>query len=318
MKIKKLAPILAITLCVSALSGCTGDQRVSFHSYWQQNSLVKESIHETLIYDVAFEAEDGLDKIGYGLSYENGQYKTVLVSEEVDGKTVYTYTTEFTITATYTLGSNSESFTDRIVSVSKFYDAENALRPISSVKEIVSHSPVSGGSRLEVSDCYETFEYSAAITYDADGKEGKSIVTQKGEPPKEKEFEINEKHYRYVDNEVLLFAVRGLSSSVDAAKVLAYSPFAGSVQTISLSFGQEASTDFTFFKNGAESTPTITYRPLSIVLDEKNPGATQTAWIAKTTDAANNAHRNVILKLQTPLSYSLGTLVYTLSSATYQ
>ena len=100
MKMKKLAPMLALTLCVSALSGCTGDQKVSFHSYWQQDSHVKESVHETLVYNVAFTPDAGLDKIGYGLSYDNGQYKTVLVSEEVDGKTVYTYTTELNITVT--------------------------------------------------------------------------------------------------------------------------------------------------------------------------------------------------------------------------
>ncbi len=318
MKMKKLAPVLALTLCVSAFSGCTGDQRESFYSFWQQNSQVKEHIYETLVYDVEFEAESGLDKIGYELVYDNGQYKTVLVSEEVDGKIVYTYTTEFTITVTYTLHSASESFTDRIVSVSKFYDAENALRPISSTKEILSHSPASGGSMLEVSDCYQTFEYSVATVYDADGEEGKSTVTKKGKSPAEKSFEIDEKHYRYLDNEQLLFATRGLSTSVSTAKLLSYSPFANAVQTVSLSFAQEESAAFTFLKNGVESTQTITYRPLSMVLDEKNPGATQTVWIAKTTEPANNAHRNVILKLQTPLSYNLGTLTYFLSSATYQ
>ena len=317
MKMKKLAPMLALTLCALAFSGCTGDQRVSFHSYWQQNSLVKEPVRETLVYNVAFEADAGLDAIGYGLSYSNGQYKTVLVSEEADGKTVYTYTTEFSITATYTLNGESESFTDSIVSVSKFYDAENALKPISSQKQIVSHSPTSGGAKSDISACYQAFEYSASTVYDADGKGGVGTVVQKDKSPVENRFEIDEKNYRYLDNEELLFAIRGLSSSVSSAKLISYSPFANAVQTVGLTFSAEESASFTFLKNGAESTQTITYRPVSMVLNEKNPGATQTLWVAKTTDAANNAHRNVILKLQTPLSYSLGTLIYTLSSATY-
>ncbi len=318
MKIKKLAPILALALCASAFSGCTGNQRVSFNPYWQQDSLVKEPIYETLEYEVSFQEENGLDKIGYGLSYDNGIYKTTLVSGEENGKNVYTYTTEFTITVTYTLGASSESFTDRVVSVSKFYDAANDLRPISSLKEIVSHSPVSNStSKLEPSDCYQAFEYSASTVYDADGKTGTSTVTKKDNDPIEKSFEIDEKNYRYLDNETLLLAVRGLSSSVSSAKVMSYSPFAGGVQRISLSFAQESSETFTFLKNGTSITDNITYRPLSIVLDEENPGATQTAWLAKTTDAKNNAYRNVILKLQTPLSYSLGTLTYILTSATY-
>ena len=317
MKIKKLAPILALTLCATAFSGCTGDQRVSFNSYWQQNSLVKEAINETLQYSVSFKEDNGLAKIGYGLSYDNGVYTTNLVSSEENGKVVYTYTTVFSITVTYTLGTQSESFTDSIVSVSKFYDAENALRPIYSEKAIVSHSPTSSGSKAELDDCYQAFEYKAVTTYDAEGKSGTSVVTKKDNAPMEKSFEIDEKNYRYLDNESLLLAVRGLSSSTSSAKVMAYSPFAGSVQKISLTFATEASESFSFLKNGVESTQNITYRPLSIVLGEENPGATQTAWIAKTTDAANNVNRNMILKLQTPLSYSLGTLTYLLTSVTY-
>ena len=312
MKMKKLAPVLALALCVSALSGCTGKQQVSFNRFWQQNSLLtKEPIHETLVYDVSFESGSGLDKMGYGLSYENGVYKTVLTSEEVDGKIVYTYTTELTISATYTLGTESETVNDRVYSESKFYGAE--LKPISSKKEIVSHSPASGGSMLEVNDCYDAFDYTVSIDYATN----KSVVTAKGETPVERSFEIDDDKYSYLDNEQILFALRGISSGVNSAKVLAYSPFAGTVQTVAWTFAQEASAKFTFEKNGEEISPTITYRPVSIVLDEKNPGATQTAWIAKTTNDQNNTYRNVMLKLQTPLSYSLGTLVYTLNSATY-
>ena len=317
MKMKKIAPVLALALCLSVFSGCTGDQRVTFNSYWQQNSLTAEPTSETLVYDVTFEKGSGLDAIGYDLSYSGGQYKTVLTSETQGDKTVYTYKTELTITATYTLGSTSESLTDSVKSEIRFYGAEEALRPISSKKEIVSHSPASGGSILETSDCYQSFEYTVSTAYATDGKSGTSVITEKDKTPVSKDFEIDEKHYRYLDNEELLFALRGLSSSVSTAKVLAYSPFAGSVQTVSLSFAEEESASFTFLKNGAESTQTITYRPVSVVLSEKNPGATQTAWIAKTVNNQNNTHRNVMLKLQTPLSYSLGTLVYTLNSATY-
>ena len=89
---------------------------------------------------------------------------------------------------------------------------------------------------------------------------------------------------------------------------------------MSISFETETGAEFSFlYKNGSEekSQHTITYRPVSIVLDEKNPGGTQTAWIAKTNDTTNNKYRNVMLRLDTPLSYSLGTLQYTLISATY-
>ena len=204
------------------------------------------------------------------------------------------------------------------MSVSKFYDVYNALKPISSEKTLVSHTPTSSGSKSELSACYQAFEYSVSTIYDADGKGGVAAVAQKGQASVENRFEIDEKKYSYLDNEVLLFAARGLNSVVTSAKLISYSPFAKAVQTVGFNFAAEESASFTFLKNGEERTQTITYRPMTMVLNEKNPGASQTAWIAKTTDSQNNLHRNVILKLQTPLSYSLGTLVYTLASATYE
>ena len=59
---------------------------------------------------------------------------------------------------------------------------------------------------------------------------------------------------------------------------------------------------------------TIDYRSVTMKLSSSNPGATQTAYIATYDNAEMNTHRNVMLKLETPLAYNLGTLVYSLKS----
>ena len=86
------------------------------------------------------------------------------------------------------------------------------------------------------------------------------------------------------------------------------------MQKIDLTFASETGGEFSYLLNGEEVKTTITYRPISLTIDDRNPGGTQTAWIAKTSNASNNTYRNMMLKLSVPLSYSLGNLVYTLSA----
>lgn len=61
----------------------------------------------------------------------------------------------------------------------------------------------------------------------------------------------------------------------------------------------------------------VSYVPYSLAINDTAPGATQKVWVAETTKAENNEYRNVILKMETPLSFNLGTLVYELSSVDF-
>ena len=75
MKKKKLYAILACALSATCLSACTDDDKnVVFGRYWQQNATVTQSVNETLEYDVAFEASNGADGLGYTFTYSNGKY----------------------------------------------------------------------------------------------------------------------------------------------------------------------------------------------------------------------------------------------------
>ena len=322
MKAKKLIPLLALVLGFSAFAGCTNsDKKVRFGNYWNVNALdtTKEAKDtEILEYDITFKAAE-VSLVDYKVDYSNGKYTTRL--EYVEAEDLYVYTTALNITAQYTFNGETKSVDDSITSEVKFRSGEYSLQPVSSKKEIVGSTPLTVTPET-VDDCFTQFHYTLETTYNADCSEGTSVITNipaEGEPyARDNDFEIEQKKFSYLDNEQLLFALRGIPNSTSSATVLVYSPFANAVQKVSMSYATEESAEFTFLKNGAEQKGLITYRPISLVLDEQNPGATQTVWIAKYEDATANKNRNVMLRLETPLSYGLGTLTYTLKSVSYQ
>ena len=326
MKRKKISTLLALLLGLTALGGCTNtDQKVGFANFWSSNSTgSEEEIHETLVYDVAFEGTTA-SFVSYTLNYKDGKYTTVLTSAKENDKTVYTYTTELSITAQYTLNGLTEECQDMVTSTVKFYAATYGLQPISSEKEWKASTP-NGTTGTKTSECYSQYHYTSKVVYNEDCSEGTSTVTQylsEGDPKADEHtFAIDQKKFRFLDNEQVLLALRAVRNSTSSAKVNAYSPFVEAVQQVSWKFDADKSAEFSFYKNGSEEKvkSTITYRPVSIVLSEKNPGATQTAWIAKKPEASSstNTNRNVMLRLETPLSYNLGKLVYTLKSVSYQ
>ena len=326
MKRKKISTLLALVLGLTMLGGCTNsDQKVIFGNFWNSNAVdTNEMIHETLVYDVTFDAGEA-SLVAYNVNYKDGKYTTVLTSAKENDKVVYTYATELNITAQYTLNGVTEECVDVVTSTVKFYAAAYGLQPISSEKEIKASSP-NGSTGTKVSDCYQQSHYTTKIVYNDDCTQGSSIVTaypSEGEAKtQENTFEIEQKKFSYLDNEQVFLALRAASNRTTSAKLNVYSPFLEAVQKLSWTFEAEASKEFSFYKNGSEEkvNSTITYRPVKMVLDEKNPGATQTAWIAKKPDSSidSNVNRNVMLRLETPLSYGLGTLIYTLNSVSYQ
>ena len=319
MKTKKILPAFALALAISALAGCSGDKTVALDNYWDYNSLTeKNTLDETLVYDVTFDAGAGLELVNYQLDYKNGTYTTTVKSGTHDGKYVYTFTTQLTIDAVYTLGEQTKTYTDKITTETVFYDVANSLRPISSVKTIVSHSPKNGDSYTNVEACAYPVDQKIETVYE----DNKGTCTrtdnllEADEQSKPHTFTMDEK-YTYLDNEQLLFAIRGFSSSTTSATVKTYTPFVSNLQKVKFTFAEtdeDEATKFTISENGGEATTkAISYRTANIALDEVNPGGTQIAWLA-TGASDKNTYRNVILRLETPLSYSLGTLYYKLKS----
>ena len=320
MKMKKLFPLLALIMGLSTFAGCTNtDQKIMFEPYWNEHSNAGDiEIDETLTYTVDFTSNNS-SLINYTLDYD-GTYTTHLVVETVNGDLVYTYTTNLSLIATYTLGTTTKEFTDTMTSEVKFKSVGYGLQPISSKKDIVSHSPKSGQFD-DVTKCYTPRHYTLETNYLDECASGKTAVKRlpmEGDPIEneisgEYTFDIDQKKFTYLDNEQLLAALRCIRNSTTSAKVNVYSPFVNAVQKIAISFAEDKSGDFTI--NGESKT--ITYRSASVVINERNSGVTQNVQIAKYDDPNNNPLKNIILYMETPLSYNLGTLQYKLSTTNY-
>ncbi|MFQ7078573.1 MAG: hypothetical protein ACLRSW_11900 [Christensenellaceae bacterium] len=125
-------------------------------------------------------------------------------------------------------------------------------------------------------------------------------------------FEISQK-YSYIDNGAFV-AIRGMTLTA-AQQVNVYNASSRAVQPVKLRQAEKTDT-FDFEIDGVGKSRITYYRKIALAIT--NPGSTLTAWYAKTQPSlTNNVYRNVMLRLETPLSYNLGTLVYTLKTAQF-
>ena len=309
---KKILSAIALTLCAATLTACAGtSEKVTFKEYWLEDANVTPAtVLETLEYDVTFKKSAGLNE-SYTVDYKNGVYTTKLTLNEC----VYRYETSLNIDVTYTVGEKSVTKNDSILSWVEFKKTAK-LQPIKSHKEIACHSPANGGSTIET--CFVASDYTVETTYNENGLGGKSVIVDNAtKASQESTFTVEDK-YTCLDNEQLLFALRGLTQSTITASLSVYAPFSGVVQSIDLTYSSlKKGTEFVFQKGESQVKQAINYYPVSMKINAQLPGATQTVWIAETTNAQSNTFRNVILQLETPLSYNLGTLIYKLKSANF-
>lgn len=326
MKAKKLVLALAALTAFCSFAACTDvNKKILFNDYWEKNSLAPGTIEETLEYKVTHEKGSGLDVIGYSLTYGEGKYVTTLKSQG-EG---YVYTTSLTMPVTYQYaGDEAETLEDSVTSEVVFARSSNGLRPVSSKKSVVSHTP-SNGASISTDTCYSLYDFSIVTTYPTEGKASSTVTYKKYELDEatgnrteidplviSSTFDFSDDDYSYLDNEQLLLALRAISTSTTTGSFMAYSPFVESMQKIDFTFQTETSAEFSYSSNGNNEKTKIAYRPVTLSIDDPNPGATQTAWIATATNPQNNTYRNMMLKLITPLSYSLGSFVYELVSIT--
>lgn len=321
MKGKKIALLLAGATCAASFAACTNtNKKLSTLEYWKYNVLaVGEGIDESLEYAVEFDTENALAP-AYKLSYSNGSYVTHLRST-TEG---YEYTTKLTIDVTYQLeNSTPYTYTDEVETTVKFSGA--TLTPLSSTKRVKSHSPTNV-TPTKIAHCYNVFDYSLETTY-SDGvgtTKYTNYPTAEGqtESTKTLTFHYGDSDYSYFDNEQLLLVLRAANATTTSATIESYNPFMDGIQKVKLSYATEAKSKFDYEWTVGEisenkTNEEISYRAVSVLLDDKNPGATQTAWIATTVNnGTSNTYRNLMLRLETPLSYSYGKLVYTLKKGT--
>lgn len=326
MKTKRAFSLFSLAIVTSfALVGCGSESSTNFSSGWYKNTAIgtaELSTNETLVYSVALKDGSNTNDT-YAADYSNGKYTTTLTAENRDGEHVYRLESKLTIDVQYSFKNKPDEtvYHDEVTSTVLFRNSGSALQPISSEKTVKSASPYTL-TPSSLAQCMAEYHYSVTTEYN--GKKGVCTYQDLTEntdgslpSPVKKSFTAGG-DYSYVDNEQLLFAIRcmGLGSS---DKLRTFNASTQTVQTINVSPSKKATDEFTFTMNKEteKKVRPIEYYPTDISISSSTPGATQTAWFAKTTDVNNNLYRNVMLKLETPLSFGLGTLVYTLTEADF-
>ena len=328
MKFKKTGAIAALSMAAAvSLSACSVSQPTQFNARWRKavtdasENVDLGGAKEIAEYNVSFE-KGGND--AYSVNYSNGKYKTELSAENGN----YVYETTLSIDVSYTFGAETASFAgengDTVYSKVIAKSTQNGLKPVSSVKKIAAHVPASASpvSLTGSNGCYREYFYvittdysanSCTIEYFADKTFETAHPSYKAQTHT---FEPDDK-YSLIDNEELLLAVRAIDKT---STLYVYNTAAGKLQSVSVSKSNAEKTEFSFMIAGKEEAAAkhdVSYVPYSLAINDTAPGATQKVWVAETTKAENNEYRNVILKMETPLSFNLGTLVYELSSVDF-
>lgn len=317
----------AIILGAAALAGCSSSS-TTFSANWYKDTGITTYISgtsEKLTYNVTYTAGTNDD---YGISYANGVYATELVNSTYtydDGQApedVYVLTTSLSVDVSYTVGGESATYTDTITSTVKFRTVNKSLQPVYSYKEFSCHSPaLSVATTLENSVKY--YHYSFETTYNS-GLSSATLVYKKLDgdtsslTDSENTYSISS-GYTYLDNEEILFALRGVTISSDSSiTVQTLNASRSLIQNVAVSNSGSVENTYNFDMgdgNGA-TDHSITANKLSIAISgTTQSGTSQTAYYAPADTA--NAYRAVMLKLESTMPYSLGTISYTLAKAEF-
>ena len=327
MKKIRLAGLLLLAP-LTLLSACSGGTPLSFTANWYRNTALGGSVNDTLeelTYEVSFTPAE--NDSSFSVEYDTGTYTTRLINANIalsDGSTKegYIYTTELTISGRYRLGSEvSEDFSDRVSSSVSFLPVTDGLKPVKSEKEVLSTSPiVSLPETLE--GAIETYHYTYDVSYDAALTTATAVYTDlnaETPAPETREYAIDGTT-TYLDNEQILFALRGLSLS-SVATFRTVNSVMGIVTEVSTGTSTtgptslKESVDFTM--DGTAVKTEIDAVQVPIIYQSTPSGQQPDLVYAATTDTNNNPYRNVLLRMEVPVLQSLGTLVYRLKEATF-
>lgn len=323
-KRKLFTSIACFALSASTLVACSSiDQKKTFDEYWLFNyqttpSITDENplVQEILTYNVTYTPSSAMDDADWTVSYLPGTYTTTLTLTQ---ENTYVYETVLRISGSYIYGANDPvPFEDSVVTKTVF-NKNALLTPISSTKEIVSTAPINNPTADRY---FSKTHYKIQTTYNDNATSGETTLIRVKDDgtesqPNVNSFEIDSK-YTYLDNEQLLFALRGLNQ-MTSPQFYVYAPFTKQVQTIQARLDTKVEGEtFSFLMDGEQKDEVVVdYMPITLMIDGKNSGSPQAIKLAALITPQANEYRNVILEMRTTLAYSVGTLTYTLASADF-
>ena len=335
MKKIRLAGLILLAP-LTLLCACSGGTPLSFSANWYRNTALGDSIgqtHETLTYSVTFTPSETSEE-GLTVEYDAGTYTTELINDNVtlaDGSTKegYIYTTELSISGRYRLGGEVKEFSDFVTSKVTFLPVGYGLQPVKSEKEVSSTSPRNADAET-LDGAVGEFHYTYDVTYDASLSTATAVYTDLVEreqedgssalpEPETREFDIAG-DTTYLDNEQILFALRGLTLT-NAVAFRTLNTVTGMVTEVTNSSQASApgsvKESVDFMKDGEAVKQEIDAVELSLSYRTAHSGQPQKLVYAATTSTGDNTYRNVLLRMEVPVLQSLGTLVYRLTEADF-
>ena len=335
-----LAPLLLFAACTSSTPELSLES--NWLSYTTQQSVpvtAEGEAIETLKYDVTFSRYESTLNAPFKIHSSEGTSQTVLSSTTVtvDGKSeqAYKYRTELNIKVSFSLNADqSETFSDSVVTETVFLSVAQNLRPIGSTRTVLSHVPLympsnppktltdENGNGVAFGHYNYVLETDYSETNKAKIKMTNLLVDEEA---KEEDSNAGVSEYNvstkgkgsYFDNEQILFLLRGvnLSSSLTFRTI---DPTTRTVDKVKIADGPTAVQEACKFKMGdTDLDAAIDAYEISLAYSKSNAGTSQKCVYAKKVGADGNVYRNALLRYEQPVLYSHGTLVYTLSDASF-
>ena len=311
---KILVTALSFCLTLIMLSACAQPSAPALvmRAKWYDDLNIEmvEPILEVLEYQVSFKAPDTRPAVY--LEDISGDYTVSLGVE--DG--CYLYSTSLNTSGVYAENQERVEFTDAVQTAVKFKGLDKSLSPVSSSKSYDGYgfSPFGNG----ISNRVVKYDFSYVINYD--GQKAKVDFT------KPISGVLNEQSYSklgkksiYLDNEQLLFAIRGFDLTEKFSQSFTcISPVDGKVQTVSVTTGETPFSQLEFkdfSQNGAVSDKTLPAIKIQVSLSAKMSGSPLVCYYAAEKGKDSSFYQR-LLRMESTLPGEMGTLVYTLKSVT--
>lgn len=336
-------------------SGCSScgangkSNEAAFSSNWYadttvghiQPTFMGEGNAEVITYSVTHVTKTA-DNKSYSVEYKEGTYTTTFYAttfnnelidadfkgDYTDTLVVYCYETVLEIPSViFTVGdAKSEPFTSSITTVSYFMDVDNHLQPLYSEQHIDTVTPAEYQvSKLE--DAYLKIKQDIKTSYKRDGSAAKTVITGDNANTFTTNG-LNDTDNSLIDVNGLNIAIRAMQLSANLSQVVSvYSP-SGKLQSYtftgsSVTLGEDERKGYEgvlaadgiklFVPGEGKSLNTVC---VTATLNADMNGASQQYWFAAIDNAKNNTGRATMVKMSVPLSFSLGTLNYTLKEIT--
>lgn len=311
------ALLLAAPLVLTACGGSASP--LVIESNWYNDTKLGDNIagtYEKLVYTVGTDGGRPVVRDGYSVFYTDGTYTTELNTKQSafeDGTEafVYTLTQDLSVKIVFSYGTATHEYTETSHSYVEFLSVAQRLRPVASFREVSCHVPTSypAADRL----C-EEYHYSYEVKYDPSTTAAKVIYKDLAASTERTDTYELEGDGTYLDNEEIMFALRGVYSFT------AFRTFNTSMGRVMDVESRENKTNeirhFVYTRNGTPFDGDLDTYQYEIGYGGGVGVAATLLYAAKTNDIGNE-HRNVLLNMKLPVLNGFGSLSYTLTEATF-